>query len=42
MGYNDLDKLVWEWFTTARVKNIPVSGRMIQEQALLYAAELDK
>ena len=39
-GYDDLDKLVWEWFTTARTKNIPVSGRMIQEQALLYAAEL--
>lgn len=39
-GYEDLDKLVWEWFTTARSKNIPVSGRMIQEQALLYAAEL--
>ena len=35
-GYDDLDKLV----TTARDKNIPVSGRMIQEQALLYAAEL--
>ena len=39
-GYDDLDKLVWEWFTIARAKNIPVSGRMIQEQALLYAAEL--
>ena len=39
-GYDDLDKLVWEWFTTARAKNIPVSGRMIQEQARLYAAEL--
>ena len=40
MGYDDLDKLMWEWFATARAKNIPVSDRMIQEQALLYAAEL--
>ena len=39
-GYNDLDKLVWEWFTIAGAKNIPVSGRMIQEQVLIYAAEL--
>ena len=33
-GYDDLDTLVCEWFTTARAKNLPVSGRMIQEQAL--------
>ena len=39
-GYEDLDGLVWEWFTTARAKNIPVSGRMIQERARFYAAEL--
>ena len=39
-GYDDLDKFVWEWSTIARAKNIPVSGRMIQEQALIYAAEL--
>ena len=39
-GYDDLDKLMWEWFTAARTKNIPVSGRMIQEQAFLYTAEL--
>ena len=39
-GYEDLDRLVWEWFTTARAKDIPVSGRMIQERACLYTAEL--
>ena len=38
--YEDLDGLVWEWFTTAQTKNIPVSGRMIQERARLYAAKL--
>lgn len=41
-GYDNLDKLVWEWFMTARAKNIQVSGRMIQEQALLYALELEQ
>ena len=39
-GYEELDKVVWEWFTRARAKNIPVSGRIIQEHALMYASEL--
>ena len=39
-GYEELDKVVWEWFTRARAKNIPVSGRLIQERAMMYAAEL--
>ena len=41
-GYNDFDTLIWEWFTIAGAKNILVSGRMIQEQALIhvYTAEL--
>ena len=39
-GYEDLDKIVWEWFTTARAKNIPVSGKMIQEKALMYARDM--
>ena len=39
-GYEDIDKVMWEWFTIARSKNIPVSGRMIQEKAQMYASEL--
>ncbi len=27
-GYNDLDKLIWEWFT--RAKNTPVSGTTVK------------
>ena len=39
-GYEELDRVVWEWFTRARAKNIPVSGRLIQERAVMYASEL--
>ena len=35
-----MDKLVWSDLLVARAKSILVSGRMIQEQALIYAAEL--
>jgi len=28
-GYEDLDKIMWEWFTRARYNNIPVSRRKI-------------
>ena len=40
IGYKELDKVVWEWFTRARAKNIPVSGKLIQERTLMYTAEL--
>ena len=39
VGY-DLDGLMWEWFTVARSKNIPVSGRMIQEWVIMSVKEI--
>ena len=39
-SYEDIDEVMWEWFTKARAKNIPVSGRMIQEKALMFAGEM--
>ena len=33
MSYEELDKVVWEWFVRARAKNIQVSDRLIQEEA---------
>ena len=39
--YGDLNEAVFEWFCAARSKNIPISGRLIQEKALLLSAQLD-
>lgn len=39
-GYEEVNRLVWDWFTGARARNMPVSGRMIQERARMYAAEM--
>jgi hypothetical protein len=38
--YEDLASLMWEGFTVARSKSIPVSDRMIQERVSKYATEL--
>ena len=32
--------MVWEWFTRARAKNIPMTGRLIQECAIMYTSKL--
>ena len=32
--------LMWRWFQLARSKNTPISGPMIQEQARMYAKDL--
>ena len=38
--YPEVDKLVWDWYCLARAKNIPVSGRMIRQQARKYSLKL--
>ncbi|XP_053555972.1 tigger transposable element-derived protein 6-like [Bombina bombina] len=41
-GNEDLNKLLWEWFVAARSKNLPISGPILQTQALALAKELGK
>ncbi|XP_062511789.1 tigger transposable element-derived protein 6-like [Corticium candelabrum] len=38
--YDDIDHAVWKWLVETRSRNIPVSGRLIQERALVYAEQL--
>jgi hypothetical protein len=38
--YEELNCFVWEWFCTARSKQLPVSGRLIQEKARMLAVSL--
>ena len=38
--YEDLDRVVLEWFTSAQAKNIPISDCMTQERALMYAEQV--
>ena len=37
--YSALDETVWEWFLKLRSRNLSISGKMIQENALLVAIE---
>jgi hypothetical protein len=36
-GNEEIDELVWEWFTNARSKNFHISGPMVQSEALTVA-----
>ena len=40
IAYPDIDVLVWDWFCLARSKKFPISGKMIQQQAILYSLPL--
>ena len=39
--YSNINQAVWEWYSMCRKSNIPVSGPMIQEEALLLAERLE-
>lgn len=40
-AYGDLNEKVYAWFCSARAKNLPVSGKLLQEKALLYSVEMN-
>ena len=42
LAYQDIDTLTWQWFQTARSKNLPASGPMIQKQALQFAERIER
>jgi hypothetical protein len=39
-GKEEINKVVWEWFTNARSKNIHISGPMVQNEALAVPKSL--
>ena len=39
--YSDVNQAVWDWYTLCRNSNIPVSGTMLQEEALIIAERLE-
>ncbi|KAI0215976.1 Tigger transposable element-derived protein 6 [Lamellibrachia satsuma] len=38
--YTDLNAKVYEWCSTARAKNIPLTGRFLQKKAAMFAVEM--
>jgi hypothetical protein len=36
-GNEEINKLVWEWFTNTRSKNVHITGPMVQSEALAVA-----
>ena len=35
--FSDVSQALWDWYTSCRSSNIPVSGTMLQEEALIIA-----
>ena len=40
MKYDDIDSALNKWFCSARMNNLPVSGILLKENALIYAGKL--
>jgi hypothetical protein len=38
--YSEVNDKVWDWFLEARKKNIPITGKLIQEKAIMLSVEL--
>ena len=38
--FSDVNQALWDWYTLCRSSDIPVSGTMLQEEALLIAEKL--
>ena len=38
--FTDVNKALWDWYTICRESNIPVSGAMLQQEALIIADRL--
>ena len=38
--YEDIDSTVYNWYSLARQRLVPVSGPMLQEEALIVASRL--
>ena len=38
--YSDVNEAVWDWYVICRNSNIPVSGTMLQEEALMIAEKM--
>lgn len=40
--YDDVDTALWDWFSRARARNIPISGPILKERALHFAASFEQ
>ncbi len=40
-GNEEINEAVWEWFVAARAKNLPISGPILQSEALAVAKRLE-